>query len=271
MCDPLTIASLAIGAAGTAANTIGRAGAQKKQESEFNSWKAYQDKARAAEKQRQESFRQEASAAQQKGLADIGAENQQNLQSAEEARLGKLYGGEGDIQASADPAVPTSVADAALTGQSGGGEVFQTDMARRLNDATASAKQRLKALATINSYGGSREGLGTVNPINQSRAGSAIDVANNYRRGSMAAYSTEHDVQPVQVSYSNPIADIAQSFLGAGMQGLGAQAAGGGLGSIFGNAIKPGVVSGATSSAWNGLRNVTLPGVAPLPTPRPIY
>jgi hypothetical protein len=265
MCDPLTIASLAIGAAGTAANTIGRAGAQKKQEAEFNNWKAYQDKARAAEKQRQDQFQQEATAAQQKGLQDISADNQKKVQSEEEARLAGLYTGGGDVQASADPAVPTSTADAALTGQRGGGEVFQTDMARRLSDATASAKQRLGALAKINSFGGSFGGLGTVNPINQAAAGSGIDFANEYRRGSMGAYSTEKNVQPVQISYSNPIADIAQSFLGAGMAGVGNLAGAGKLGTMFGSAIKPGVVAGGTSAAWDGLRHITTPATAPVP------
>ena len=42
MCDPLTLGSLAIGAAGTAANSIGQARAARKQEDEYNKWADYQ-------------------------------------------------------------------------------------------------------------------------------------------------------------------------------------------------------------------------------------
>ena len=257
MCDPLTLGSLAIGVAGTAASSIGQMSAQKKQESEYNRWVQQQKKNRELENQRQESLRQQAEAARQQGVNDISADNQKKLQSAEEERLATELAGEGDVQATPDPAAPTSVADPMLSGSQGGGEVFQSDLASALSDAAASAKQRIGALATVNAYNDSESGLATVNPINQARAGAGIDAANNARRGSLAAYQTEQAVEPVQVSYSNPIADIASSFLGVGLQGLGGAAAGGSsVGQMMAGALGKGVTS-------------TLPGFAPIPTPRP--
>jgi len=178
MCDPLTIATLAIGAAGTAANTIGRAGAAKKQEAEYNRWRQYQDKQRALEEERQEGFRKKAEGEVNESIGLLGAENQTDIQTTEAGRLEDLYSTESGA------AAPTAVADEAmLSGQQSGGEVFQTDMARALSDATASAKSRLGALATMRSFGGSAGGLGTVIPIAQNETAQAINQQNNYRSG----------------------------------------------------------------------------------------
>lgn len=250
MCDPLTLGALAIGAAGTAANSIGQASAQKKQESEYNRWAQNQKKIRTQETARQEELRGKAEVAREQGVADISAENQTALQQAEAARLAAEMTGGGQ-QPAANPMAPASVADERLTGSSGGGEVFQTDLAKKLSDAAASAKQRIGALATVNSYGGSFGGLGTVNPINQQQAGSGIDLANEMRRGSLGAYGAERNVDPKQITYSNPVADVASQFLGVGLQGAGSLAAGGagaglgggalgsGLGSWLSSAVKP--------------------------------
>ncbi len=242
MCDPLTLGTLAIGAAGTAANAVGQASAAKKQEAAYNAWAENQKQIRAAENVRQEDLRKKAETSQQQGVADISAANQKAAQDAEAQRLVDLYSGKGSATPAADPSLPTSVADPKLSGMDTGGEVFQTDLAKKLSDAAASAKQRIGALATINSYGGSWGGLGTVNPINQATAGSGIDAANESRRGSLAAYGVERAVDPIQVTYSNPVADIASSFLGVGMSGLGKAAANGagtGLSSIFKTASTP--------------------------------
>jgi hypothetical protein len=246
MCDPLTIGALAIGAAGTAANSIGQAKAMKKQESEYNQWAQYQKNIRAQENVRQEGLRGEAEAARQKGVQDISAESQAAAQTEEQARLQSLLAGEGAVTPTPTATIPTSVADSALlSGSGGGGEVFQTDLAKKLSDAASSAKQRIGALATVGSYGGTWGGLGTRNPLEQREAESGIGMANEKRRGSLSAYGTERNVDPAQISYSNPIADVASQFLGVGMSGLGGAMAGGGglgggsLGKIFGGAFKP--------------------------------
>jgi hypothetical protein len=248
MCDPLTIGSIAVGLAGTAANAVGQQGAAKKQQREYDAWAAQQKQARNAENARQEQLRGRAETSRQEGVEAISADEQARTQAAEEARLTSALNEEGQTN-TADPGAPASVADDVLTGSGGGGQVFQSDLARKISDATASAKQRIGALARVSSYGDSFGGLGTVNPINQGRAGAGIDAANEMRKGSISAYGAETAIDPVQITYSNPIADIASSFLGAGMQGLGqSMAGGGGVSSIFKGAVKPKV---------------------PIPTPRP--
>jgi hypothetical protein len=242
----LTLGALAVGAAGTAANSIGQAKAAKKQEAEYSSWANVQEKNRANENIRQEGLRKEAQTAQQKGVADLSAENQKRVQEEEAARLTKLTNEE-TMQPTASPSAPTSVADPTLTGSGGGGEVFKTDLAKGIADATASAKQRIGAMATVNSFGGGTYGsLDTVNPLALGAAGRGIDEANEKRRGSLSAYGVEQAVDPNQIEYSNPIADVASSFLGAGFQGAGNYAAGGpglggklGVSSIFDGKVKP--------------------------------
>lgn len=257
MCDPLTLGALAVGTAGTVANTMGQQSALQKQEDEYNQWAELQRTNRAAETARQEEYRQSADAARQKGVEEISAENQKAQQAAEEERLKAYLAGEAQTSTpNPDTEAATSVADARLTGTTGGGDVFQSDLAKQLSDATASAKQRIGALARVQSYGGSEKGLGTVNPLAQAEAGAGIDQYNDYRRGSLGAYDTERAVEPKQISYSNPIAEIASGFLGAGMQGLGSSLAGGtGLGSLFG-------------SASTVVPQVTLPATAPIPVAR---
>jgi hypothetical protein len=151
-----------------------------------------------------------------------------------------------------------------LSGQQYGGDVFQSDLAKKLSDAAASAKQRIGALATVGSYGGSFGGLGTINPINQAASGAGIDLQNEKRRGSLAAYGTERAVDPQQIAYSNPIADVASGFLGAGMQGVGQAAANKGLGGIFGKALTPKLPTIGPMPVARPLANV------PVPTPRPV-
>lgn len=264
MCDPLTLGALAIGAAGTAANSIGQQKAARKQEEAYNQWATNQKQIRAQENVRQDELRGKAEAAQQKGVADISADAQAKAQAEEQARLAALLSEQGAVTPTGTPTAPAAVADAALSGQQYGGEVFQSDLARGIADAAASAKQRIGALATVQSYGGSFGGLGTRNPLVQQEAGSGIDLANAGRKGSLGAYEAERAVDPMQISYSNPVADIASQFLGVGMSGLGGMAAAGGaagglgggagaksLGKIFGSAFKP-----AAKDAWAGLRAV---------------
>jgi hypothetical protein len=234
---------LAIGVAGTAASSIGQMNAQKKQEAAYNEWAQQQEKARQMENVRQEGMRKTAEEAREIGLEKVSADSQKNLQAEEAARLAAEMEGQGQTQASADPAATTSVADKALSGSAGGGEVFQSDLAQKLSNAAKSAKQRIGALATANSFGDSWGGLGTVNPLNLQESGRKIDEQNAYRKGSLGAYSAEQAIDPQQISYSNPIADIAASFLGPALGQIGGGAAGGGLGKMFSGALGKGATS----------------------------
>jgi hypothetical protein len=253
MCDPLTLGSLAIGAAGTAASSMGQAKAAKRQKQEYDSWAASQKQNRLNENVRQDELRKQASAAQAQGVEDLGAENQKKLQSAEATRLESALAGEDASAPGANEAQAT--ADAAISGGTYGGDVYQEDFARQLSDAMKGVKNRTKALATMQSYGDSQFGLGTQNPINLAKSAADIDEANFKERSSLGAYNIEQAVDPMQISYSNPVADIASSFLGVGMQGLGQGMANGkGVSSIFGgNAIKPKKIgSGFTGNLATG-------------------
>jgi hypothetical protein len=228
------MAAVGVGLAGQASNMIGASQAANKQADEYAQWADYQRRMRAAENTRQDELRGKAEVSREQGVQDISAENQKAEQAAEEERLAALMRGETQ-QPAENARTPVSVADAALTGQGGGDEVFQTTLAKSIADAAASAKQRIGALATVNSYGGSYGGLGTVNPINQAEAGAGIDAANTMRKGSLEAYGRETDVDPIQISQKQSPLGMLAPLLGVGMQGLGSAAAGGGgLGEAFG-------------------------------------
>lgn len=253
MCDPtvLAIGSTIAGVAGQASNYFGQQAAMKNQEEEYNSWAAQQSKNRANENLRQEDMRKQSQQAQQQGLQDVSADAQKRAQDAEEQRLGDYLQGN-DQQAAPDPAAPISIADKTLSGQSGGGEQFQTELASKINEANASSKQRIKALARVSSYGGSYGGLDTTTSEALAKSGRGIDVTNDLRRGSLGAYSVEQAVNPKQISYTpSPFAGIASSLFSMGTQGLGSMFAGA--------AAPPAAASAAPTVTYSG----------PLPPPRP--
>jgi hypothetical protein len=227
MCDPVTlsIASTAVGAVGSAANAMGQASAQRKQERNVGIWQQQQQKNRDAESARQEQMRQEADAARRKGVQDISVADQQRRQAEEEAKLLPYLAGE---TAASDAGVtsgdvPLSVADTAmLSGQQAGDEGFQKETAKKIGEATADARKRISAMAKVASYGGTEGGLGTMNPILQAQAGAGIDAQNEFRRGSLGAFGLEQSVDPVQVQYQpSPLANIFSAALSAGAQGMG--------------------------------------------------
>ena len=187
MCDPASLAiasaaSTAIGAAGSIAGGIGQMNAQKKQANEVAAWQQQQKKAREAEGVRQENLRQEANAARETSVEQLSGDEQAKRQAEEEARLTTYLQG-GDQQATPE-STPTSVADAELSGQSQGPEDFRSDLAAKINTATKDARKRMAALATVSSYGDSFGGLGTTNKEILGKSGSAIDMANDLRKGS---------------------------------------------------------------------------------------
>lgn len=255
MCDPtvLAIGSTIAGVAGQAANYFGQQSAQNKQEDAYNEWAAQQSKNRMLENARQEDMRKTSQAAQQQGLQDVSADAQKRAQAEEEARLGDYLQGK-DQQATPDPSAPISIADRTLSGQNRADEggQFQTELAKQINNANAASKQRIQALARVSSYGGSSGGLDTMTQEALRRSGSAIDVTNDLRRGSLGAYGVEQAVNPKQISYTpSPIAGIASSLFSMGTQGLG---------SMFAGAVNPAAATAAPTVSYSGV---------PLPPPRP--
>ena len=79
----------------------------------------------------------------------------------------------------------------------------------------------MAALARVSSYGESFGGLGTTNKEALATSGRGIDAANEMRRGSLSAWGAEKAIDPVQVSYSNPLGEAFATALQVGTQGLG--------------------------------------------------
>jgi hypothetical protein len=204
---------------------MGAASAAKKQANEVNIWQQKQKQNRDRETVRQESMRQAADEARQKGVQDISVEDQARRAAAEKARLtpvltGEAEGSNADVESGG---VPLSVADTAMmSGQQAGGENYVESIGKKINDATSAARKRIGAMAGLSSYGGSGGGLGTMNPILQATSGAAIDAQNEYRKGSLGALGIEQKVEPVQIQQQpSPLGEIFSLALGAGAQGLG--------------------------------------------------
>lgn len=221
MCDPLTIG--VVSAVGTAASAglsyVTQQNAIKRQDAANDQWSQYQRKQKGLEEQRQEQMRQQAEAARQNTLGQVAPDAQQNQQATEEARLTTDLGG--DAPATAE-AAQAAVNNELLSGQAQGGQEFQTDIARRINTATQDARKRIKALATIQSYGGSFGGLGTENALNFGEGNNALKLINNQRQGSLNAYGSAQAVEPVKyATVSNPWGGIAGSLAGIAGNNLG--------------------------------------------------
>jgi len=224
-----SLASTVVGTAGSMANAASQRSAQKKQQAEVSAWQQQQKKDRQAEQVRQEQLRTEADKARVAGLQEVSGEAQSKRQAEEEARLAEYLAGKGEASvATPETGAPIAAADQAmLSGQQGGDALVQTDLAKKISEASSGAMQRIGALAKVSSFGESFGGLGTMNPLIQQQTGQDIDQFNEFRRGSLGAFGTEKAVEPVQVSWSpSPLADIFSTALSVGAQGMG-QAYGG--------------------------------------------
>ena len=265
MCDPATLATLSavgtvIGAGGSLVSSLGAMNAQKKQQAAVVDWQRQQKQARNQESLRQEELREQATAAQRAGVDQMAGAEQEKRQTTEEQRLADYLASGEDNQTGAIEQPLVSVADAALAGSQAGDATYQTDLAKKIGEASAGAKERIKALAKVSSYGDSFGGLGTVNPIMQASTGSAIDKFNEFRRGSMGAFNVEKAIDPEQISYNDgQLADVFSTAFQVGSQGLGKYGSG-----AFGATPSAGKTVG--TDPWAGLRFKTTPQFAPTPT-----
>jgi len=230
MCDPtvLAIGSTVAGLAGTAANAIGQSQAADEQKKAYDDWAAQQHANRVAAAAKDEQDRQIASTAQQQGLQDVSAASQTADQSAEQARLSSYLQGQQPASTETNPSPTTAVSDAKLSGQQGGDQVFQDDLASKLDQAKADSAKRINALAAVSSYGNSFGGLDNTVSKAFSTAGQGIDMANDFRKGDLAVYGTQQAVDPLQYTYTpSPLASLSSQALSFGTQGLGKMLAGG--------------------------------------------
>jgi hypothetical protein len=140
-----------------------------------------------------------------------------------------------------------------LSGEGTGNQSTTNSIMSQINQATAQARQRIAALATASSYGGSFGGLGTTVPIALAQGGNAINLQNAIRQGDLKTYGVQQQVQPVNYAVGpgtsmtagigKALGSIAGTLAGsAGPKVIGdvtgnvASAASGGLSPSFTNA-----------------------------------
>jgi hypothetical protein len=217
MCDPfsLGIASAVGSVAATAGSMMMQQKAADSQNRANDAWRNYQKQQREAENQRQEGLRRQAEEARAKGVEEIAPEKQKEAQEVEAQRLSS------ELQANTS-VNEAGVGDKLLSGQQLGGESFQTDVASRLNNASKEARDRIAALAQVQSYGGSFGGLGNRNAEVLAKADQGINLANNQRQGSLSAFNLAKSVNPIQnPTQTDPFGGIASSLAGIAGKGLG--------------------------------------------------
>ena len=227
MCDPtvLAIGSTVAGLAGSAVSSIQQSNAADQQKKAYDDWAQQQHANRVAAAAKDEQDRQMASTAQQQGLQDVSAKSQGDAQTAEQTRLNSYL--QGQQPASTETNAPTASSDASLGGAAATTR-FSNDLSAKLDKASADSKQRIAALATVGSYGGSFGGLDNTVSKAFSNAGGGIDMANDFRKGDMAVYGTQQAVNPLQYTYNpGPLPALSSAALQYGTQGIGKMLAGG--------------------------------------------
>jgi hypothetical protein len=216
MCDPLSLILGGLSAAASVASSSVQANAVKKQEQANNQWMMMQQQQRRQEQARQEQLRQQAEAARGATVQDMSAENQATDQAAEQARLEAQLGGK-EATSPEDAAAQnqTSVNNALLSGQASGGKEFMTELGSRVSKATADARSRIRALAAVQSFGGTQGGLQTRNALELNQGEQGINLANNLRQGSLSAFQAMQAIEPpVMKPVNNPWGGVAGALGG---------------------------------------------------------
>lgn len=220
MCLPMGVLAAVAGIAGTAVQVASQMSVARKNEQAMNDWTAYQSRMRIDESRRQEDMRGRADKARQEGLQEIAPEAMVQTQANEADRLNE------DLGQAADK---INVSDALLSGQQSGSQVFQDTLASKLSNAATEARQRIKALASLQAFGGSSGGLDYTTQKSLQDTGNRIDLENNKRGSSLGAYGAEKAVNPKQY-FGNPavasLGSLPMNMFGYGMQQIGQGTAG---------------------------------------------
>jgi hypothetical protein len=230
MCDPLIGGILGVvgSIASAGINYAQQSSVMKQQQAANDQWVAYQRQQAQEEMARDEANRQKAANAAQATQQQISAPEQKQQQQTEETRLTTQLMPK-DLQDAAHTGqIP---GDILLSGQQNSAAPVQQAIAGQINDATQAARQRIAALATIQSYGGSQFGLqNTVNQAFQT-GNQGIDLSSNFRRGDLSAYGAAKNVEPLHiVATPSPWGGIANALAGVAGKAFGGGGFGGGGG-----------------------------------------
>jgi hypothetical protein len=193
MCDPFTAGIIgAIGSIGSAvANYSAQSSAMSKQNDANAQWIAFQRQQSQEASARDEANRAQAMAAQQQSLQKVSGQQQMQQQQTEEKRVTEAITPD-------QLKTPTNVGDMLLSGQKSANPQVSQAMTNSITNAAQDARQRIAALATVESFGPSQFGLN--NYVNQSfqTGNQGIDLYNDYRRGDLAAYGVAKNVEPIR-------------------------------------------------------------------------
>lgn len=228
MCDPISIIGLGLSIGMAAANYSAQEEMANQQQSANDSWVAYQRRQSQEFQKRDEDLRRNAEAARSSALGELTAGKQSKAQENEQARLTTALTPE-DI-ANMAQGDPNAIASAMLSGQQHMAEDVRGGIHSRIQQAAAEARDRIAALAAVQSYGGSQYGLTNRANTILNTSGQDIRMAGNQRAGQLAAYNVAKAVEPIKI-----VQHGGQS-LGA-LAGTGAQLAGGGLGNAMASSI----------------------------------
>jgi hypothetical protein len=155
-----------------------------KQRAANDAWVAFQRREANAESMRQETLRQNAEAAREGALSELSAPKQQEAQQNEQARLQQTLTPEDLANLAAGN--QQSINDKLLSGQQNMAPEVQANISKQLATAAQQARDRINALAAVQSYGGSQFGL--VNRANTifNASGQDIRLSGDERQGSLA-------------------------------------------------------------------------------------
>jgi hypothetical protein len=223
MCDPVGMIGLALSVGMQAANASAQQDMINKQNQANNQWLAYQRQKARQENIRQEMMRQRAETALKGSEEKLNPLEQEKARQGEEQRLTTEFTPKDMFDQH-----PELIGDKLLSGQTGGADIVQSDLAGRLKNAATEARARIANLAAIQSYGGSSFSL--ANRANDILGTSLQDIRlqGNLRQGSLTAYQAEKSVEPIRYERgSSSAGGIAQGAAGLAGKALGGALAGG--------------------------------------------
>jgi len=114
-----------------------------------------------------------------------------------------------------------------LSGQQGTAEGVKGSIQAQIAEASREARQRIAALAAVQSYGGSQFGMTNRANTIFNTAGQDIRLASDMRQGALAAHNVAKAVEPIKI-----VQHGGGSALG-GLAGGFAKMGGGGLGNML--------------------------------------
>ena len=228
MCDPISIIGLAFSIGSAVANYEAQEDMANQQNAANDAWVAYQRRQSQAYQAQDEARRKDAEAGREGALSELTADKQKQAQVNEQSRLTTALTPD-DIAAMAK-GDKSAVDDQLLSGQQNGDQGIKGNIEAQIQAAAQESRQRIAALAAVQSYGGSQYGLTNRANTIFNAAGQDIRLASDERQGDLAAYNVAKAVEPIK------IVQHGGQALGA-VAASGAKAAGGGLGNAMASSM----------------------------------